>query len=139
VEFVMKPALFAFAAALAASPVAAQPPAATTTPPPSYGFPITRASAQQQVQERFALRDANHDGFMANDELGGNAAAIIGRLDTDHDGKVSLAEAMAKTMADFEGADADHDGTVTQAEADAIMAQAPAPAAQAAPAQPQGN
>ena len=132
--------LATLAAAFAAFPAGAQSPAATATPPPSYGFPLSRASAQQQVQERFAARDANHDGFMSNDELGGNAAAIIARLDTDHDGKVSLAEAMAKTMADFDGADADHDGIVTQAEADAIMAQAPAPAAPApVPTQPQGN
>lgn len=139
VEYLMKRAIPVFAVLAIAIPAGAQPPATPPTTPPSYGLPITRASAQQQVQERFAARDANHDGFMSNDELGGNAAAIIERLDTDHDGKVSPAEAMARTMADFDGADANHDGTVTQAEADAIMAaQTPAPAA-AAPAQPQGN
>jgi hypothetical protein len=142
----MKSVRFAVAAAaFLAVPAFAQPPASGATPPPPPampGFPLTRTTAQQMVQQRFAARDANHDGYMTNDELGGAAARIIGRLDSDHDGRVSQAEAEARTLADFDAADADHNGIVTEAESAATMSP-PAPAATppATPAtpQPQGN
>jgi hypothetical protein len=124
--------------ALSSVPALAQPAAGGATPPPASGLPIARATVEQQVRDRFAMRDANHNGFMTNDELGGNAVAIIARLDSDHDGRVSLPEAMARTLADFDAVDTNHDGTVTQAEADAVMAAPPA-ATPPAPAQPQGH
>ena len=129
----MKPARLAAAmfASLAAPSVAQPPP---TAAPPAPSFPMTRAAAQQLVEQRFAMRDANRDRFLTNDELGGSAAQVIGRLDSDHDGRVSPAEASARTLADFDRADANHDGTVTEAEAMAMMTPPPAP-----PAQPQRN
>ena len=108
----MKIALLAAAAsaAFATAPLLAQP---------AGGPPTTRAEMEQRIQQRFAARDANHDGFMTSDELGPNAAMVIEQLDTDHDGKISLAEATARTLADFDAADANHDGTLTDAEREA--------------------
>ena len=70
-------------AALAAAPLFAQP--AQAPAPPS-----TRAEMEQSVQQRFAMRDANHDGFLTADELGDRAPMMMAQLDADHDGKISL-------------------------------------------------
>lgn len=130
----MKTSVLAAAAmaGLAAAPLQAQPGADQS--PAS-----TRAAVQQRVEQRFALRDSNHDGFLASEELGDNAAMAIGQLDTDHDGKISLAEATTAMMAMFDGVDADHDGTISAAEQAAAEARigqpqpAPPPAPQPAP------
>ena len=122
-------------AGLVAAPLFAQPAQAPT--PPS-----TRAEMEQSIQQRFAMRDANHDGFLTADELGANGPMAIAQLDADHDGKISLAEAHTAMMAMFDRADANHDGTVTPEEREAAMAQMnqpqPQPAPQAAP-QPTPN
>jgi Ca2+-binding EF-hand superfamily protein len=118
-------------AGLAAAPLLAQSAAAS-------GPPSTRAEMEQSIQQRFATRDANHDGFLTTDELGANGPATIARLDADHDGKISLAEAHTVMMAMFDRADANHDGTISDDERAAAMAQAGQPAAQpAAQATPQ--
>ena len=113
-------------AGLASTPLLAQPAAN----PPS-----TRAEMQQSIQTRFAARDANHDGFLAPDELGENGAMMITRMDADHDGKISLAEATAASLARFDAADTNHDGVLSPEERAAAMAAMgqPAPAAQPAP------
>jgi EF hand domain-containing protein len=114
-------------AGLAAAPLLAQPAGAPT--PPS-----TRAEMEQSIQQRFAARDANHDGFLTADELGANGPAAIARLDADHDGKISLAEARTAMMAMFDRADTNHDGTISPEEREAAMAQTGQPAPQPAPA-----
>jgi Ca2+-binding EF-hand superfamily protein len=113
-------------AGLAAGPLFAQPAAAPT--PPS-----TRAEMAQRIQERFALRDANHDGFLTTDELGESAAMAIGQLDADHDGKISLAEASTAMLAMFDRVDTNHDGTVSPDERAAAEAQMGQPQPQPAP------
>ena len=118
-------AVMAFAG-LAAAPLLAQP--AQAPSPPS-----TRAEMEQSIQQRFAMRDANHDGFLTADELGPNGPMAIAQLDADHDGKISLAEASTAMLAMFDRADANHDGTVTPEERAAAMAQMGQPAPQAAP------
>jgi Ca2+-binding EF-hand superfamily protein len=122
---------FALAAAAAAVAALSAPAIAQPANPPAGAsaqsmFPLTRASAQQRMTERFGTRDANHDGFLMGEELGPNAAMALERLDADHDGKISLAEANQRTLADFDRADADHDGTVTEAEASTMMGPPPA-------------
>src|SRR6185503_8909410 len=67
-------------AGLAAAPLFAQP--AQAPSPPS-----TRAEMEQSIQQRFAMRDANHDGFLTADELGDRAPMMMAQLDADHDGK----------------------------------------------------
>ena len=113
-------------AGLAAAPLFAQPQGAPT--PPS-----TRAEMEASTQQRFAARDANHDGFLTVDELGPNGPATIARLDADHDGKISLDEARTAMMAMFDRADTNHDGTISPEERAAAMAQMGQPAPQAAP------
>jgi hypothetical protein len=129
-------ALFGAAiAALTAASVSAQPAAA-----PAQG-PMTRAQMQASVQQQFAQMDANHDGFITQDEMvaGGTdaqrAAAMMQRMDTDHDNKLSLAELSARRLAAFDAADTNHDGILSPEERAAAMArmQTPAPAAPAAP------
>jgi hypothetical protein len=78
---------------------------------------VTRAQLEQMNKERFAEMDANKDGFVTSEELGGERAALmIGRLDSDKDGKVTLPELNARMLASFDFADADKDGTLTPAE-----------------------
>jgi Ca2+-binding EF-hand superfamily protein len=126
----MKTSILAAAAfaGLAAAPLFAQP---APTPP------STRAEMETSIQQRFAARDANHDGFLTADELGESGPAAVARLDTDHDGKISLAEARTAMMAMFDRADTNHDGVVSPEERAAAMAQMQSqgqPAAQPAPA-----
>jgi Ca2+-binding EF-hand superfamily protein len=131
----MKTSILAAAAfaGLAAAPLLAQPAGAPN--PPS-----TRAEMQASIQQRFAARDANHDGFLTPDELGGNGAMMIARQDADHDGKISLAEAIAAGLARFDRADTNHDGVLSPEERAAAMAQMGQPAPQPAPAAtPQPN
>jgi Ca2+-binding EF-hand superfamily protein len=95
---------------------------------------------EQRTQERFAARDANHDGFLAADELGANAAMALAQLDGDHDSKISLAEARTAMMGMFDRADSNHDGTISpeeRAAAEAGMGR-PAPTPPATP-QPTPN
>jgi hypothetical protein len=100
-------------AAFAAFPVSAQPPAGG--PGPQEG-PVTRAQMQQEAEQRFKERDANHDGVLTAAELGPNGARMIQRLDTNHDGKVTLDEMVAASLARFDRADTNHDGTLTPEE-----------------------
>lgn len=120
-------------AGFAATPLLAQPAGAPT--PPS-----TRAEMEASIAQRFATRDANHDGFLTSDELGESAPMALGHLDTDHDSKISLAEARTAMLAMFDAADANHDGTVSPEERAAAGAGMGAPPPQPAPQPaPQGN
>ena len=122
-------AITAFAG-LAAAPLLAQP--AQAPNPPS-----TRAEMQESIEQRFAMRDTNHDGFLTADELGDRAPMAMAQLDADHDAKISLAEASAAMMAMFDRVDTNHDGTVSPEEREAEMARMnqaqPQPAPQPAP------
>ena len=126
-------------AAFAAFPASAQPPAGGPPAAEAPESPTTRAQMQQQIQERFAAMDANHDGFVTAAELGERGPQVMERLDTDHDGKLTLAELSGPMLARFDRADANHDGIVTPEERaayrDAMRARmqqesAPAPAPQ---------
>jgi Ca2+-binding EF-hand superfamily protein len=105
-------------------------------------LPSTRAEMQQMTQQLFARQDANHDGFLAPDELGERAPAALARLDADHDGKISAAENGAGLLTLFDRVDADHDGTISDAEraaaTAAMNAGAPPSGPGTAPA-PRGN
>jgi hypothetical protein len=143
-EFPMKSYIFAVlaVAGLSAFPLAAQPPAPAGGPP---HIPSTRAEMDQAIQQRFAARDANHDGFLTADELGERAPRALERLDADHDGKISAAESRNGQLALFDLADSNHDGTLSDAERQAAMAAmmsgaSPPPPPPPAPAPtPQGN
>src|SRR5690349_2445326 len=109
--------LAALGVAALAAPLAAQPPEG---PPPGAtegrgGFmrmrlPATRAEAERMSAERFAERDANHDGFLSADELGERGGRMLERQDSNQDGKISAAEANAGALAMFDRADTDHNG-----------------------------
>lgn len=83
-----------------AAPAAAQPRAAKTA---------TRADVQSRVASMFAKLDANHDGFIAKDELNAvearreqriekradrfDPAKVFAKIDLNKDGKITTAEA----------------------------------------------
>ena len=107
----------------------------------------TKADVEARAEMLFNRLDANHDGFITQDEvdqfaktmatqMGGDTRMTdritrgLADADTDHDGKISLAEAKASADRKFEAADANHDGTVTPEERQAARAaagQAPKP------------
>jgi Ca2+-binding EF-hand superfamily protein len=68
------------------------------------------------VQKHFARLDANHDGFVTQDEVEASAQAMHARMSQ------GMAQHAAKM---FDRLDANHDGVVTQAEFDAAMANRP--------------
>jgi Ca2+-binding EF-hand superfamily protein len=78
--------------------------------------PITRAVFLQRVQKHFARLDANHDGFITQDEAEASAQAMRARMSQ------GMAQHAAKM---FDRLDANHDGVITQAEFDAAMANRP--------------
>jgi Ca2+-binding EF-hand superfamily protein len=101
--------LFAGAAlaALAAIPAAAQPGEGRMRP----AGPLTRAAAEARVEARFERADANHDGFVTEEEVrlrgemrranrqhrrGERRAQLFERLDADHDGSISREEFEAR-------------------------------------------
>src|ERR1700754_111900 len=109
--------LAALAVAGLSAPLAAQPPGGG-----GRMLPSTRAEMEQSITQRFATRDANHDGFLTADELGERAPMALQRLDADHDGKISAAESLSGQLALFDLADSNHDGTLSEAERSAAMA-----------------
>jgi len=101
----------------------------------SRNTPQSREEAEQRAQMVFEQLDANHDGFVTQDEvdafskLMGDNPRIAGRVtrmfteaDANHDGKVSAAEAKARADAAFDTADANHDGTLSPEERQAARA-----------------
>ena len=101
--------LFAGAAlaALAAVPAAAQPGEGRAR----ADGPLTRAEVEARVEARFARADANHDGFVTEEEVrlgaeqrranrqhrrGERRAQLFERLDADHDGSISREEFEAR-------------------------------------------
>jgi Ca2+-binding EF-hand superfamily protein len=98
---------------------------------PSHGNMAsqTKEQAEQRVQMIFEQLDANHDGYITQDEvdaftkLMGDNPRMTGRVtkmftesDANHDGKVSAAEAKAQVDAAFDAADTNHDGVLTPEE-----------------------
>ena len=89
----------------------------------------TRDEAEQRAQMVFEQLDANHDGFVTQDEIDafikmmgdnprmtGRVTRMFAEADANHDGKVSPAEAKARADAAFDAADANHDGTLSPEE-----------------------
>jgi hypothetical protein len=114
-------------ALLSASPVLAQPPGGGPGGPrPGMGMPEHRTEVQQLVQDRFGAADANHDGFVSRDEMGGPGMRggdnRFDRLDADKDGKLSVEELTRPALARFDRIDANHDGTIGPEEREAARA-----------------
>jgi len=97
--------------------------------------PQSREEAEQRAQMVFEQLDANHDGFVTQDEVDafsrlmgdnpritGRVTRMFGEADANHDGKVSAAEAKARADAAFDTADANHDGTLSPEERQAARA-----------------
>ena len=102
----------------------------------------TRDEAEQRAQMVFEQLDANHDGFVTQDEIDafikmmgdnprmtGRVTRMFGEADANHDGKVSVAEAKARVDTAFDAADTNHDSTLSpeerQAARDKSAAQSP--------------
>ena len=96
-----------------------------------------RENRGQRLEQMFAQRDANRDGFLAGTELGPRGAERLARRDADRDGRLSLAELRApRQQAErgprqarpnrqggglFARLDANRDGALTRAEFDAQL------------------
>jgi Ca2+-binding EF-hand superfamily protein len=121
----MKTMLFAGAAlaVLAAAPAAAQPregrgPAAE---------PLTRAAVAERVEARFARADANHDGFVTEDEISARGEARRGERMERREGRGERMAQRGEGMEHrgerrgqlFDRLDADHDGSISRPEFDA--------------------
>jgi Ca2+-binding EF-hand superfamily protein len=89
----------------------------------------TREEAEQRAQMVFEQLDANHDGFVTQDEvdaftklmgnnprLAARVAKLFAEADANHDGKISAAEAKARADAAFDAADTNHDGILSPEE-----------------------
>jgi hypothetical protein len=111
----------------------------------SWDSSQTKADAEQRASMIFDQLDANHDGFITQDEVDnfskmmGDNPRMIARItkmfaesDTNHDGKVSADEAKANADRAFDAADTNHDGTLTPEERQAARQRA---ADQASPQQ----
>lgn len=105
-------ALAGFAPALAQTVTAPAGPAPAAHPVRTMK-PISRAAFVQRVQKLFARLDANHDGFVTQDELQASAQAMHARMEQ------GAAQRGSKL---FDRLDANHDGVVTEAEFNAAMA-----------------
>jgi Ca2+-binding EF-hand superfamily protein len=106
----------ALMAASAFAPATAQTAAPASQPPEHHMRvmqPVARAAFLQKVQKHFARLDANHDGFVTQDEFEASAQAMRARMTqamAQHAGKM------------FDRMDANHDGVITQAEFNAAIA-----------------
>jgi Ca2+-binding EF-hand superfamily protein len=100
-------AVLAAGAAFAQTAPAAQTPTARHARHNPFTTPELRTDVQKHVERMFARLDTNHDGFIAQDEVGAaearfqarvqqqapkRAARMFGRLDTNQDGQVTRAE-----------------------------------------------
>jgi len=114
---------------LIVTPAVAQEAPAGGPPRGNGGAPQSKEQAEERAQMVFEQLDANHDGFVTQDEIDaftkliGDNPRIVGRVtkmftdsDANHDGKVSAAEAKAHADAAFDAADANHDGILTPEE-----------------------
>jgi hypothetical protein len=118
------------------------PPAAQDSGAPMHDAdhgPISRADYLARADKRFDRMDANQDGFITADELGGMgrrggnggapaggggfAQRMLDRMDTNHDGKVSKDEFRAEAAARFDQADTNHDGVLDENEQAAMRSQ----------------
>jgi Ca2+-binding EF-hand superfamily protein len=133
----MKKMIFAGAAvaALIAIPAAAQIGGDNRGP---VAGPLTRAGVQERVQARFAMVDANHDGFVTREEAGTRAEfrrdrmrermmarrdRMDGRGDRDEArGEDRSAQIQERRSGRFERLDSNHDGSISRAEFDGAFA-----------------
>ncbi len=130
----MKKILFAGAAlaALIAIPASAQ--IGGGQPRGPMAGPLTRASVQANVQARFAMVDANHDGFVTREEADARTEfrrermrermqARRGRMEARGERGEGRGQDMRARMSDrFDRLDANHDGSISRAEFDGAMA-----------------
>lgn len=113
----------------AAAPVLAQPAIAPVAPmapmaPPMVRAPmmaktVTRAEVQANVQQRFAKRDANRDGYLTTEEMtrgGGRDGAIKVRRMGRVDGQPGGRQAMRDPNVAFDRLDANRDGSISRDE-----------------------
>lgn len=109
--------------------VAQDAPPSGAAPRGNGGAAQSKAQAEERAQMVFEQLDANHDGFVTQDEIDaftklmGDNPRMVGRVtkmftdsDANHDGKVSAAEAKAHADAAFDAADTNHDGILTPEE-----------------------
>ncbi len=126
----MKNLLYAGAvvAAVIAIPVAAQVGGAQRGP---MAGPLTRAGVQAMVQSRFAMVDANHDGFVTREEADARTefrrdrmrermADRRGRMEARGEGEQG--DVRERMSARFDRLDSNHDGSISRAEYDGAMA-----------------
>lgn len=109
-------------AAIALGLVASAASAQQGPPRDMYGdATVSKADAEKQAGERFAMVDANKDGVITEDEVPGPMARGFSRMDADGNGKVTKDEFTKSQLSRFDMMDADHDGQLTKAERDAFM------------------
>lgn len=93
--------------------------------------PLTRAAVQANVQARFAMVDANHDGFVTREEadkqtefrrdrMRERMTARRGRMEARGEGRQERVR--ERMSARFDRLDANHDGSISRAEFDGAMA-----------------
>ncbi|WEJ99885.1 MAG: EF-hand domain-containing protein [Candidatus Sphingomonas phytovorans] len=82
---------------------------------------ISRAEFMARAEQRFAKLDANGDGQLSGDELGGRGGGRLMAADTNKDGKISKAEYMAQAAERFARLDANGDGKISPDEMKATM------------------
>lgn len=82
---------------------------------------ISRAEFMARADQRFAKLDANGDGQLSGDELGGRGGNRLMAADTNKDGKISKAEYMAQAAERFAKLDANGDGKISPDEMKAAM------------------
>ena len=93
-----------------------------------------RQARGARMEQMFAARDADRDGFLTQAELGPRGTQRLARLDADRDGRLSLAElqaprqrgeraprARSQSGGMFARLDANRDGALSRAEFDAQL------------------
>jgi len=124
---------------IAALPLLIVTPAFAQDAPRTMPASQTKAEAEERAQMVFEQLDANHDGFITQDEIDaftkmmgdnpritGRVTRMFGESDANHDGKVSAAEAKTRADAAFDAADTDHDGVLSPEERQAAKARSAA-------------
>jgi hypothetical protein len=104
------------------APIAVRAPMAPMARAPMARSPMTRADVQARVQQQFARRDTNRDGFLVAEELamrGGMRGGMAGQRNIvvrrmGPGGAVP--QAMGNADAAFDRLDANRDGSISRAE-----------------------
>ena len=101
----------------AAAPVLAQPAIAPVAPmAPIIAKTVTRAEVQANVQQGFAKRDANRDGFLTSEEMTRRGGAMKLRRMGRIDGQAGGRQAMRDPNVAFDRLDANRDGSISREE-----------------------